>query len=81
MISGTRVDLRPVRAADLPLLRQWEQDPQTAPLMATTAAVLDACERVEQEFDRLLRIPRIKLLAIRMKDGAVIGFIWHEELE
>lgn len=81
MISGTHIDLRPVRAADLTLLRQWEQNPQIAGLMATTATVLDARESVEQEFDRLLRTPRVKLLAIQTKEESVIGFIRLNEID
>src|SRR3984893_11524522 len=81
VIPGTRIDLRPVRAADLTQLRQWEHDPQIAKLMATTATVLDTRESVEQEFDRLLRAPRIKLLTIQTKEGAVIGFIRLNDID
>lgn len=81
MIPGTLVDLRAVRAADLALLRQWERDPQIARWMATTAMALDAQESVEQEFDRLVRMPRIKLLAIQTKAGAVVGFLRLHDLD
>lgn len=83
MISGTHIDLWPVRAADLTLLRQWEQDSRVARLMATTATALDAKESVEQEFDRLLRTPRIKLLAMRTQAqaGDVIGFIRLNDID
>ncbi len=81
MISGKLCDLRPVRAADLTLLRQWEHDPQIARFMATTASLLDSKESVEQEFERLLRTPRIKLLAIQMKTGAVVGFIRLNDID
>jgi RimJ/RimL family protein N-acetyltransferase len=81
VIPGTRIDLRPVRAVDLTQLRQWEHDPQIAKLMATTATVLDTRESVEQEFDRLLRAPRIKLLTIQTKEGAVIGFIRLNDID
>ncbi|GAC1624448.1 MAG: GNAT family protein [Ktedonobacteraceae bacterium] len=81
MISGTQIDLRAVRVADLTLLRQWEHNPQIARLMTTTATVLDARESVEQEFDRLLRLPRVKLIAIQTKDGTVIGFIRLNDID
>lgn len=81
MISGNICDLRPVRAADLTLLRQWEHDPEVARLMTTTSSLLDARESVEQEFERLLRTPRIKLLAIEMQTGAVVGFIRLNDID
>ncbi|MEO8953601.1 MAG: GNAT family protein [Ktedonobacteraceae bacterium] len=81
MIPGKYIDLRPIRAADLTLLRQLEQHQLIAHFMATTATVLDARENVEQEFDRLLRLPRIKLLAIQTKTGAVVGFIRLNDID
>ncbi len=81
MISGRLVDLRPVRAGDLALLRQWEHDPQIDSWMATTATALDARESHEQEFERLLRTPRVKLLAIQTKTSAVVGFLRLNDLD
>ena len=81
MIPGRLVELRPVRAADLVLLRQWEHDPQIARWLGTTAAAIDAQESVEQEFDRLLRTARIKLLAIQTKDSVVVGFLRLHEVD
>ncbi len=81
MFSGTLVDLRPVRVTDLALLRQWEHDPNIDHWMATTANSLDARESCEQEFDRLLRSPRIKLLALQAKAGTVVGFIRMNDLD
>ena len=81
MIFGQLVDLRPVRAADLALLRQWEHDPLIDSWMATTANTLDARESHEQEFERLLRTPRVKLLAIQTKTTAVVGFLRLNDLD
>jgi len=81
MIPGKYINLRPIIATDLTLLRQVEQHPNIARLLATTATALDARESIEQEFDRLLRLPRIKLLAIQTKAGAVIGFIRLNDID
>ncbi len=81
MIPGRLVDLRPVRASDLVLLRQWEHAPQIDHWMATTANALDARESPEQEFDRLLRTPRVKLLAIQTKAATVVGLLRVNDLD
>jgi len=81
MIVGNQIELRPVHVTDLALLRQWEHDPAIDCWMATTANAVDARESYEQEFDRLLRTPRIKLLAIQNKGGTVIGFIRVNDLD
>lgn len=81
MIAGVRIDLRPVRAADLTLLRQWEHEPDIARMMTTTATAIDSRESAEQEYDRLLRTPRVKLLAIQSKESTVVGFIRLNELD
>lgn len=81
MISGKIVDVRPVRASDLTLLRQWEHDPQIDCWMATTANALDARESCEQEFERLLRTPKVKLLAVQTKTGIIIGFMRLNDID
>ena len=81
MIIGKQIELRPVLVTDLALLRQWEHDPHIDHWMATTANAIDARESYEQEFDRLLRTPRIKLLAVQNKDGAVVGFIRINDID
>lgn len=81
MISGRIIDLRPVRASDFILLRQWEHDPQIDRWMATTATAIDARESHEQEFERLLRTPRVKLLAIQTKTTTVVGFVRLNDLD
>lgn len=81
MISGRCIDLRPVRAGDLALLRQWEHDPQIDHWMATTANALDARESHEQEFERLLRTPRVKVLAIQTKTATIVGFLRLNDLD
>lgn len=81
MIPGIHVDVRAVRVADLTMLRQWEGEPTISRLMATTATAIDSRESVEQEFERLLRAPRIKLLAIQTKEEMVIGFIRLNDLD
>jgi RimJ/RimL family protein N-acetyltransferase len=81
MIPGRMIDLRAVRAVDLTLLRQWERHPQIARWMATMASAIDAQESVEQEFERLLRTPRVKLLAIQTKTGEVVGFLRLNDLD
>ncbi|GAC1452927.1 MAG: hypothetical protein PVSMB4_13550 [Ktedonobacterales bacterium] len=43
--------------------------------MTTLTAALDPHESAEQEFDRLLRTPRVKLLAIQTKSGELAGFL------
>jgi RimJ/RimL family protein N-acetyltransferase len=75
MIAGTLVNLRPVRAADLTLLRRWEQDPRIAEMLGIRATALDSRESPEQEYDRLLHTPRVKLLAIETPEGEVAGFL------
>lgn len=81
MIAGIRIDLRPVQAVDLTLLRQWEREPDIARLMTTTAAVIDSRESAEQEYDRLLRTPRVKLLAMQTKESTVVGFMRLNDLD
>ena len=81
MIPGRIIDLHPVRAADLALLRQWEHHPQIDHWLATTTNALDARESCEQEFERLLRMPRIKLLAIQTKTGAIVGFLHLNDID
>ncbi|GAC1391251.1 MAG: GNAT family protein [Ktedonobacteraceae bacterium] len=81
MISGRLVDLRPVQVSDLALLRQWEHDPQIDRWMATTANALDARESHEQEFERLLRTPRVKLLAIQTKTATMVGLLRVNDLD
>ncbi len=75
------VSLRAPRSADISLLRQWESDPTIACWLGTTANALDPHESPEQEFDRLLRTPRIRLLAILRADKAVVGFIRLHDLD
>lgn len=75
MLIGTCVRLRPVSAADLRQLRVWEGSPDVARGLATTASMLDARESAEQEFDRILRTPRIKLLAIETLDHELAGML------
>lgn len=81
MIAGKIIDLRPVCVSDLTLLRQWEHDPQINRWMATTATALDARESYEQEFERLLRTPRVKLLAVQTKPATVVGFVRLNDLD
>ncbi len=81
MLHGKLVNLRPVHAADLAVLRRWEHDPQIDHLQATTANTLDARESNEQEFERLLRTPRIKIVAIQTKAEALVGFIRLHDLD
>lgn len=81
MVSGIYIDLRPVVAADLALLRQWERDVRIADALGTRASAFDSRETVEQELDRLLRSPRVKLLAIHNKDGQVVGFLRLNDLD
>ncbi|MFI5272337.1 MAG: GNAT family N-acetyltransferase [Ktedonobacterales bacterium] len=75
MIPGNVIDLRPVAVGDLRQLRVWEQSPQIAHWLATTASMVDARESPEQEFDRLLHSPRIKLLAIQTKAAVLTGLL------
>lgn len=65
MIAGRSITLRPVAPSDLRQLRAWEQAPEVARWLTTTASALDARESPEQEYERLLRVPRVKLLAIQ----------------
>src|SRR5438270_13182986 len=81
MIIGKQIELRPVLVTDLALLRHWEHDLHIDHWMATTANAIDARESYEQEFDRLLRSPRIKLLAVQNKDSAVVGFIRINDID
>jgi RimJ/RimL family protein N-acetyltransferase len=81
MHSSKLIDLRPVHAADLHVLRRWESLPEIAAWMTTAANVIDARESVEQEYDRLLRTPRVKLLAIQTKAGEVVGFLRLNDLD
>lgn len=81
MIFGNVVDLRPIHASDLALLRNWEHDPHIDHLMATKASALDARESHEQEFERLLRTPRVKIMAVQTKTAAVVGFIRLNDLD
>jgi len=69
------VSLRAVRAGDMAILRQWESDPSVAAWMTTAASRFDAKESVEQEYDRLLRTPRVKLLVIQRAAGEIVGFM------
>jgi RimJ/RimL family protein N-acetyltransferase len=75
------INLRPVAAADLRQLRAWEQEPAVARWLATTASALDARESAEQEYERLLRSPRIKLLAIETKAGDLVGLLRLHDLD
>ena len=81
MISGNVVDLRPVCANDLAFLREWEHHPDIDHLMATKASALDARESKEQEFERLLRTPRVKIMAVQTKTANVVGFIRLNDLD
>lgn len=81
MIIGNQIDLRPARAQDLVQLRQWESDPRIAHWLGTTATALDSRESPDQEYDRLLRTPRIKLLAIQRKDATVVGFLRINDID
>ncbi|MGH2517065.1 MAG: GNAT family N-acetyltransferase, partial [Ktedonobacterales bacterium] len=58
-----------------------EQDARIADALGTRASALDSRETVEQELDRLLRAPRIKLLAIQTEEGQVAGFLRLNELD
>jgi RimJ/RimL family protein N-acetyltransferase len=81
MIHGRLIDLRPVRAADLAVLRRWEHDPQIDRWLATTVYALDARESQEQEFERLLRTPRVKIVVIQTKAEAIVGFIRLNDID
>jgi RimJ/RimL family protein N-acetyltransferase len=81
MTTGTLVVLRAARAADLALLRQWEQDVRIAEMLGTRAAAADSRESIEQEYDRLLRTPRVKLLAMQTQAGEVVGFLRLNDLD
>lgn len=82
MIQGTNVELWPVRAMDLKVLRQWEQDAHISAMLGMRATALDSRETPEQEYERLLRTPRVKLLAIHTpacadaaSTGEIVGFV------
>lgn len=87
MLQGAITRLRPVQIADIRLLRQWESDPHIAHWLTTTATTLDARESIEQEYDRLVKMPRIKLLAIlEQRDDAegspsVVGFLRLHDID
>lgn len=81
MITGTRVSVRPVAAPDLRQLRAWEQAPEVARWLATTASALDARESPDQEYERLLRTPRIKLLAIQTEEYGLVGLVRLHDLD
>lgn len=81
MIMGKRVALRAARAVDLALLRQWESEPAVAWGLGTAVSVLESRESAEQEYDRLLRTPRVRLLAIQTLAGAVVGFARLNDLD
>ncbi len=81
MIAGTRVNLRPVTVTDLRQLREWEQAPEVARLLTTVASALDARESPEQEYERLLRTPRIKLLAIQTQEDMLVGLLRLHDLD
>jgi RimJ/RimL family protein N-acetyltransferase len=81
VIPGRVINLRPVAVADLRQLREWEQAPEVARWLTTTASALDARESAEQEYERLLRSPRIKLLAIETKAGDLVGLLRLHDLD
>lgn len=81
MIAGTVVNLRPVATADLRQLRAWEQLPEVSHWLTTEASALDARESPEQEFDRLLRTPRVKLLVIATQEGTAVGLLRLHDLD
>ena len=81
MITGKLVDVRPVTVSDISVLQSWEHTVDIASGLATEATMLDARERAETEYERLLRSPRIRLLAIQSKEGNVVGFMRLHDLD
>ena len=79
MLSGDVCGVRPVQIADMHLLRMWEADSRVAWGLGTAAA-FDARESVEQEYDRLLRTPRVRLLAITVGERPA-GFLRLNDLD
>ena len=81
MIAGNLVDVRPVTVSDISVLHGWEHTIDIASGLATEATMLDARERAETEYERLLRTPRVRLLAVQSKDGVVVGFLRLHDLD
>ncbi|HZC04363.1 MAG TPA: GNAT family protein [Ktedonobacterales bacterium] len=97
MIRGQSISLRPVNPGDLRQLRAWEQAPAVSHWLTTMASALDARESPEQEYERLLRTPRVKLLAIEtladaerdaknvapggQSDGKLVGLLRLHDLD
>lgn len=93
MIRGHSIGLRPVTPGDLRQLRAWEQSPAISHWLTTMASALDARESPEQEYERLLRAPRVKLLAIQtlaeaehdassaQSDGELVGLARLHDLD
>ena len=79
MLSGEKCQVRAIQIADMARLREWESDPRVAWGLGTASA-FDSRESVEQEYDRLLRTPRVRLLAITA-GGAPVGFLRLHDLD
>jgi RimJ/RimL family protein N-acetyltransferase len=80
MLRGQVVTLRPFRAEDLPLMREWFRDPATARTWARTPIVAD--DAFERDLhDKFSRFDRSGYFAIDDERGNLIGRADFEGLD
>lgn len=80
-VAGAPVALRPVTAADLPVLAAWDREPEIVSLMGKTFADEDG---MCNWYRRALQDRRFRALAVETRDGRLIGEVeldhidWHK---
>jgi RimJ/RimL family protein N-acetyltransferase len=80
VLRGERVVLRPFRSSDLPVLREWFRDPETARTWGRDPLVADS----EFEADLTGRFQRFDLsgyFAIENEKGVLVGRAEYEHLD
>jgi len=80
MLRGERVILRPFRAADLPIMREWFRDPETARTWARTPLVPDDAFEADLA-GRFQEFAHRGYFAIDDDHGRLIGRVDYEHLD
>lgn len=80
MLWGEQVVLRPFRADDLPIMRKWLRDPETAHTWGRAPIVTDDAFEADLA-GRFTRFDQAGYFAIEDEQGALIGRIEYEQLD
>jgi len=74
-VAGGRVALRPLRACEVPALREWLRDPDLVRSAFGLKTSEEALEQVAEDYCREIRSGRRNVLAIDSADRQLLGFV------